>query len=150
MFLTGGMFSCKFVCRCLNNEVDVFLYVESALAPRISNEVWPDGVCAVLMLRPLNACIRLDVWMQPSAPNVDKQTHTSPVASLYTFNSFLCFFLSSAFFGFVFGAFQTDLGNVNVQLFQFVMSFVLKNLCTVFSEMIVFTGFLERMGEWIH
>ena len=63
------------------------------------------------------------------------------------------FFLSSAF---VFWCFSEGHGKCSdVQMFHFVISFIFKNLCTVFYKIIikkkiVFTGFRMRRGKEIH
>lgn len=122
--------------------------MESALVFCISNEVWPnDKLCSAdVLLASLKVCVELDV-RHSFQPPTDMNTQQSPVAPVWMLSYSPCTHFPP-FLRFVCGAFQKDVGNVNAQMFHFVISFIFKNLCTMFSKKGL--QVLDKKGEQVH
>lgn len=75
-------------------------------------------------------------------------THASPVnvVRMLLFSVHIIFFPQLCFLL----HFQRDLGNVNVQMFHFVISFIFKNLCTMFYINDLSLQVLGKKSELIH
>lgn len=75
-------------------------------------------------------------------------THASPVnvVRMLLFSVHIIFFPQLCFSL----HFQRDLGNVNVQMFHFVISFIFKNLCTMFYINDLSLQVLGKKSELIH
>lgn len=76
--------------------------------------------------------IKLDVRYS-CQPYTKKSADPVHVVRMLLFSVHIFFFLFVSFLSCVFLLlFQRDMGNVNVQMFHFVISFTVKNLCTMF------------------